>query len=135
MDPSRITQIIQRIKERIPAVWSIYLYGSQVTNEALPESDLDIALLGPERMPPSKVIELARSTEFEFRTAIDLVDLRAVPTDLQAQIISKGERTLVSEFNQVEVFEDFVYSSYARLNEERRYILADIQKRGSIYAE
>jgi hypothetical protein len=57
-----------------------------------------------------------------------------VPTDLQAQIVFKGKRTLFAEFSQVEVFEDFIFSSYARLNEERRFILVDIQQRGSIYA-
>ena len=81
-----------------------------------------------------QIFEVARSAESQFHTTIDLVDLRSVPTDLQAQIISKGKRTLVREFNRVEIFEDFVYSSYARLNEERRFILADIQQRGSIYA-
>jgi len=134
MEPSWITQIPDRIQKQIPTVWSIYLYGSQVTNEALSESDLDIALLGPDRISALKIFEVARSAESQFHTTIDLVDLRSVPTDLQAQIISKGRRTLVREFNRVEIFEDFAYSSYARLNEERRFILADIQQRGSIYA-
>jgi hypothetical protein len=64
---------------------------------------------------------------------VDLVDLRAVPTDLQAQIVTKGQRHVLTNFEQIESFEDFVYSSYARLNEERKYILADIQQRGSVY--
>ena len=33
-----------------------------------------------------------------------------------------------------ERFEDFVFASYARLNEERRGILEDIRRRGRIHA-
>ena len=134
MDPSRITQIAQTIHNQLPDIWSIYVYGSQASNKALPESDLDVAVLGPEKISCLKLSETAQSTGISFQTQIDLVDLRSVPTDLQAQIVFKGKRTLLAEFNQVEVFEDFIFSSYARLNEERRFILADIQQRGSIYA-
>ncbi|MDA7661738.1 nucleotidyltransferase domain-containing protein [Verrucomicrobia bacterium] len=134
MDPSRITQIAQTIHTQLPDIWSIYVYGSQASNKALPESDLDVAVLGPEKISCLKLSETAQSTGILFQTQIDLVDLRSVPTDLQAQIVFKGKRTLLAEFNQVEIFEDFIFSSYARLNEERRFILADIQQRGSIYA-
>ena len=134
MDPSRITQIAQTIHTQLPDIWSIYVYGSQASNKALPESDLDVAVLGPEKISRLKLSETAQSTGISLQTQIDLVDLRSVPTDLQAQIVFKGKRTLLAEFNQVEVFEDFIFSSYARLNEERRFILADIQQRGSIYA-
>ncbi|MDA7628201.1 nucleotidyltransferase domain-containing protein [Verrucomicrobia bacterium] len=134
MDPSRITQIAQTIHNQLPDFWSIYVYGSQASNKALPESDLDVAVLGPEKISRLKLSETAQSTGISLQTQIDLVDLRSVPTDLQAQIVFKGKRTVLAEFNQVEIFEDFIFSSYARLNEERRFILADIQQRGSIYA-
>ena len=134
MDPSRITQIAQTIHNQLPDIWSIYVYGSQASNKALPESDLDVAVLGPEKISCLKLSETAQSTGILLQTQIDLVDLRSVPTDLQAQIVFKGKRTFFVEFNQVETFEDFIFSSYARLNEERRFILADIQQRGSIYA-
>ena len=134
MDPSRITQIAQTIHTQLPDIWSIYVYGSQASNKALPESDLDVAVLGGQKISSLKLSETAQSTGISLQTQIDLVDLRSVPTDLQAQIVFKGKRTLFAEFSQVEVFEDFIFSSYARLNEERRFILVDIQQRGSIYA-
>ena len=64
---------------------------------------------------------------------VDLIDLRSVPTDLQAQVVFKAQRHVLREYQRVEAFEDFVYSSYARLNEERRHILEDIRQRGSIH--
>ena len=99
----------------------------------MPESDLDIAVLGLERFPCLKMLEAAQSTGSSFRSQIDLVDVRSVPTDLQAQIVFKGKRMVFVQFDQVESFEDFVYASFARLNEERQCILADIKERGSIY--
>jgi len=134
MDPSRLTQIAQTIHNQLRDIWSIYVYGSQASNKALPESDLDVGVLGPEKISCLKLSETAQSTGILLQTQIDLVDLRSVPTDLQAQIVFKGKRTLFAEFNQVKTFEDFIFSSYSRLNEERRFILADIQQRGSIYA-
>jgi hypothetical protein len=62
-----------------------------------------------------------------------VIDLRTVPTHLQAQVVTKRQRHVRTNFEQIKSFEDFVYSSYARLNEERKYILADIQQRGSVY--
>ena len=57
MDPSRITQIAQTIHNQLPDFWSIYVYGSQASNKALPESDLDVAVLGPEKISCLKLSE------------------------------------------------------------------------------
>ena len=97
MDPSRITQIAQTIHTQLPDIWSIYVYGSQASNKALPESDLDVAVLGGQKISSLKLSETAQSTGISLQTQIDLVDLRSVPTDLQAQIVFKGKRTLFAE--------------------------------------
>lgn len=133
MSPLRISNIISAIQKQIPSIWSAYVYGSQVSNEALPESDLDVAVLGPDKIPYMELLELAQLAASSSDFEVDLVDLRSVPTDLQAQIVSKGERSVFTNFQLVESFENFVFSSYARLNEERQFILKDIQQRGSIY--
>ena len=133
MSPLRISNIISAIQKQIPSIWSAYVYGSQVSNEALPESDLDVAVLGPDKIPCMELLELAQLVACSSDFEVDLVDLRSVPTDLQAQIVSKGERSVFTNFQLVESFENFVFSSYARLNEERQFILKDIQQRGSIY--
>ena len=133
MSTLRISNIISAIQKQIPSIWSAYVYGSQVSNEALPESDLDVAVLGPDKIPCMELLELAQLVACSSDFEVDLVDLRSVPTDLRAQIVSKGERSVFTNFQLVESFENFVFSSYARLNEERQFILKDIQQRGSIY--
>jgi hypothetical protein len=67
MDPSRLTQIAQTIHNQLPDIWSIYVYGSQASNKALPESDLDVAVLGPEKISCLKLSETAQSTGIPFR--------------------------------------------------------------------
>ena len=50
------------------------------------------------------------------------------------QVLAHGE-CLTGEHDPArEQFEDLVYASYARLNEERRGILNDIRGRGAVYA-
>ncbi len=52
---------------------------------------------------------------------------------MRMQVISKGQRIYCSNEQSCEMFEDFVFSDYARLNEERAGILEDIGQRGAVY--
>ncbi len=133
MDTTGNLQIQAKLKELLPDAWCMYVYGSQAAGNETTESDLDIALLGPQEYPVVELFEIEMTVVQMASREVDLVDLRSVPTDLQSQIVSKGVRIGWAEPGQVEAFEAFVYSSYARLNEERRHILKDIEKRGSIY--
>ena len=51
------------------------------------------------------------------------------------QVVAHGELLYCSNAGTVERFEDMVFSSYARLNEERREILSDVRERGNIYGK
>lgn len=64
---------------------------------------------------------------------VDLVDLRAAHTVLRSQVIGHGVALYRRDPKQMEAFEDFVFSDYARLNEERAAILEDIRARGSVH--
>jgi predicted nucleotidyltransferase len=99
----------------------------------MPDSDVDIAVLGKSPHIATDLFSVSSDIAIMLKRNVDLIDLRSVPTDLQAQVVSKGKRHILRNFQKVEVFEDLVFSSYARLNEERKYILADIQQRGSVY--
>jgi hypothetical protein len=65
---------------------------------------------------------------------VDLVDLLAASTVLRAQVIAYGERLYCGAQFACETFENYVFASYARLNEERDAILRDIRQRGQVYA-
>jgi len=119
--------------QELSFLWAVYLFGSHASNQAMPDSDVDLAVLGKSPYTAADLFNVSSNLAIMLKRNVDLVDLRAVPTDLQAQIVTKGQRHVLTNFEQIESFEDFVYSSYARLNEERKYILADIQQRGSVY--
>lgn len=51
---------------------------------------------------------------------VDVVDLASASTVMRAQVISGGKHIYCTNETACKTFEDYVYSSYARLNEERR---------------
>lgn len=51
------------------------------------------------------------------------------------QVVTHGELLYALNVDAVDRFADLVFSSYARLNEERREILTDVRQRGNIYGK
>jgi len=49
------------------------------------------------------------------------------------QIVSRGTRLYCADQIECDTYDNYIYSSYARLNEERSGILEDIAKRGTVY--
>jgi uncharacterized protein len=128
-----LSSVASKLDQELPTLWAVYLFGSHASNQAMPDSDVDIAVLGKSPYTATDLFSVCSDIAFMLKQNVDLIDLRSVPTDLQAQVVTKGKRYILRNFQKVEVFEDLVFSSYARLNEERKYILADIQQRGSVY--
>jgi len=64
---------------------------------------------------------------------VDLVDLRCASTVLRMQVVGRGVPLAVLEPTEHARVADHVFAAYARLNEERRGILADIAARGSVH--
>jgi predicted nucleotidyltransferase len=128
-----LSSFASKLDQELSFLWAVYLFGSHASNQAMPDSDVDLAVLGKSPYTAADLFNVSSNLAIMLKRNVDLVDLRAVPTDLQAQIVTKGQRHVLTNFEQIESFEDFVYSSYARLNEERKYILADIQQHGSVY--
>jgi hypothetical protein len=77
--------------------------------------------------------DLKNELALRLAREVDLIDLAAASTVMQAQVVTRGERLFCSDSAYCETFEDRVLSAYARLNEGRRDILRDIRKRGSVY--
>ncbi len=129
-----ISQILEILQSSIPALCAVYLFGSQSRGESTAVSDIDIAFLADRITDVQNTWQIAQEIGGKVGKDIDLVDLRESSTVFRMQVISKGCRILVEDYMGIEVFEDNVYSDYARLNEERKYILSDIQEQGSVYA-
>jgi predicted nucleotidyltransferase len=128
------TGLVEYIKKSIPDLIALYRFGSQAKGTARPDSDVDLAVLSRVALSELRRFELAQELSTQLHRDVDLVDLRSASTVMRMQVISTGECLFtVSDRLQGE-FEDLVYSTYARLNEERREILNDVRTRGSVYA-
>ncbi len=127
-------KLIDIVREAVPSLIALYRFGSQATGAAHPQSDVDLAILAAEPCAPQRLLELREQLAALLHRDVDLIDLRAASTVLRMQVLAHGE-CLDSDHDPArERFEDLVYASYARLNEERRGILDDIRARGAIYA-
>ena len=125
--------LIEALLVAVPACQAIYRFGSWGTSAENPESDIDVAILPLHPLEALRQWEVAQLLASRVGRDVDLIDLLSAPTVLRMQIIAHGERLYCVDRFAIEHFEDVVFSSYARLNEERRNILDDIRQRGRIY--
>jgi len=128
-----IAGIVAHMRSVMPDVIAIYRFGTWGTKAERKDSDLDLAVLAPKRLQAAQTWGIAQQLASFAGFQVDLVDLRAASTVMVAQIISTGERLYCADETRCAEYEGRAYSSYARLNEERREILRDIQIRGSVY--
>lgn len=128
-------ELVKTILDALPDCLAVYRFGSWGSGAERPDSDIDLALLPVDPVDSVFRWELAQRLAALAAHDVDLVDLRSASTVLRMQVISSGERLYCRDAAAVEQFEDFVFSSYARLNEERHGILADIAARGSVYGQ
>jgi len=126
------SQIVQRLREEVPEVLVVYLFGSAVAGGRHEESDLDVALLADAPLDRMRRWELQQELAVELGQSVDLIDLLRVPTVLRMQVVSTGQVLWSGDENERAKFEMDVYSSYARLNEERREILEQIRREGRV---
>lgn len=123
------------LEARVPDLVALYRFGSSVEGGLRPDSDLDYAVLAKNRLDPVKRFETQEDLACVLRRPVDLVDLRDASTVMRMQVISRGVTVAVRDPVEAERFEIAVYASYARLNEERREILAQIAREGTVSRE
>ncbi|MDH5546791.1 MAG: nucleotidyltransferase domain-containing protein [Gammaproteobacteria bacterium] len=112
---------------------AIYLFGSTAQGLDNQYSDMDIGFLSRARIAPKDVWEIGQELAVTLKQNVDLIELKNASTVMRMQIAGEGKRIYCSDEIACENFEDYIFSSYARLNEERKDIIADIKKRGSVY--
>jgi uncharacterized protein len=120
------------LRGALPDLLSLYAFGTAGTLGERPESDVDLAFLAESSPSPVEVFRLSQALALRLGRDVDLVDLSSATTVLRAQVVSTGRRLFCSDTPRCEHFEVRVYSAYALLNEERRGILDDIARRGTI---
>ncbi|BBO80287.1 type VII toxin-antitoxin system MntA family adenylyltransferase antitoxin [Desulfosarcina ovata] len=126
-------ELIEEICSTVHSCVAIYRFGSWGTAAQRKGSDIDIAVLAASPLDPVGRWDLAQKLASIAGRDVDLVDLLRASTVLRMQVVAYGERLHCVDAEAAERFEDNVFSSYAKLNEERRLILEDVNRRGSVY--
>ena len=127
--------LVAALRESVPGCLAVYRFGSWATVHERHDSDIDLAILSPLPLDGVRRWELAQDLACLAGRDVDLVDLATASTVLQMEVVAHGELIYGGGSTEVERFADTVFSRYARLNEERREILADVLHRGTIYGK
>nr|WKN34085.1 nucleotidyltransferase domain-containing protein [Tunicatimonas sp. TK19036] len=125
-----LTSLLQKA---LPQIQAIYLFGSIAQGQSTPESDVDIAILCPERLEPLHRWNLAQQLARELHRDVDLIDLQQASTVMRFQVVSTSERIYTQDENKMAWWELQVYQLYLTLNDDRKPILDEIKKTGTIY--
>lgn len=126
-------QIIKIISSQLSDVVAIYLFGSAASGEMNDESDIDLAVLPRKQLSPDLAFALKTDLAVALKRDVDLIDMLRADSVTLAQIILKGALLFQDGSKDCAIFETSSLGQYLQLNEERRGILEDIEKRGSIY--
>lgn len=132
-DHGRDTATVGAICAALPDVQAIYHFGSTATGSDGPDSDIDLAVLGPNPLDPLARFDLQEQLASALGRSVDLVDLRAASPVMAMQVLATGRLLHDAAPEARGLFEDRAFGSYARLNEERRGILERIAAEGTVY--
>jgi predicted nucleotidyltransferase len=128
--------LIELLRAEIPDLVAVYHFGSTGPRGGggTSESDIDLAVLASRPLGSERLIEVRALLCGASERAVDLVDLRAADLVITSQVLETGVIAYASDLTAVATFETTAMSRYCELNEERKGILEDIQRRGSIRA-
>ena len=115
----------------MPDLVAAYVFDSQAQGTARPKSDVDLAVLGAAPLRADKRWDLQGQLTDALAAEVDLVDLRAVSTVMQMQVVSTSAVLYERDRAARARFEMYVFSAYALLNEERAAISARRSWNGS----
>lgn len=127
-----IENIVLHVRNKLPGLLAVYLFGSQATGQADASSDLDIAILAPRTLDPMLIWELAGEIADIAHVPVDLIDLRGASTVMQYQVITQGRRLWAGN-ELAGLFEAFVLSEKTALDSARSALLEDIRNTGIVY--
>lgn len=126
-------EILNLIQQLLPEVKAIYLFGSRSHGAEHPRSDFDIAILNAKKISFEIKQLLQDQLADLLKNEVDLLDMNAISTVMQYQIIMSGQRLFADKINTVNHFESKVLALYLTLNDDRKPITDQILMQNSIY--
>ena len=126
--------IIDTLKQEVPELQALYLFGSQSDGTATSKSDVDIAYLTTKPLSSLERWNVSLRLASLLSRDVDLIELSQTNTVFRYEIISTAERIYGGGY-EVESFETLAYSFYLRFQEERKPIVDAIMENKSIFGE
>jgi len=120
--PTDLDPLVALLRERIPGLSAVYLFGSGARAELRPDSDLDVAILLAPGADLSSVtrLELAADLASLAGRTVDLSVLgRPAGAILAKEAVTTGRRLWDDGTQAAAEFEMYALSAYARLREDR----------------
>jgi predicted nucleotidyltransferase len=127
------SDILAAIREALPEVRRLYLFGSRAVGNERADSDLDIAVVLDGRADPVRLWKAGEAVASRLDVDVDLIDLLAADTVLKHQIVTSGKRLFAADPVDAERYEIFILNDMMELNEARAPLIADIVREGRVY--
>ncbi len=124
--------IVRRLRDALPGLLGVYAFGSRVEGTALPDSDLDLAVLVAGYADPLQLWDVSADLADIARCDVDLLDLRAANTVVQFEVLTRGRRLWAID-PEAGLFECFAISEKQRWDERIAGHLDDIRREGRVY--
>jgi uncharacterized protein len=134
LDNRMLTEIVNTLKSTA-SPQLIYLFGSTAKGTSRAESDLDVAFLSPVTLDEYEVFMIAQQVATKINRDVDLVDLKKASTVFQGQIVATGKIIYCTDEKTRMNYEMKVLKMYAKLGEERKVIIDDIEESGTVFNE
>lgn len=127
-----LLSLVELIREELPGVEAVFLFGSVASGDDHHASDLDLAVLSNPAPAPLALWELSTLLADQTGRHVDLVDLRSASTVMKFQIVNKG-RLLWQNGHAGDLFTSVAQREYWDWEIIRRPIIKRIQETGSVY--
>ena len=105
------SSIVSMLRERLDGLKLVYLFGSQVSGGATPESDVDLGVCCSAPVDPLVRYELEQDLAVELSRDVDLVDMVVAGDVVNKEIVENGV-LLFGNTDSAERYELKVYSDY-----------------------
>lgn len=125
--------IVDELRRAVGDLVAVYRFGSSAQGTSHRHSDSDIAVLARAPLAALARFDLQERLAGLLGHDVDLIDLTIASPVMAIQVVAHGQLLFEDESDVRGEFEDRTFSSYARLNEERRGILERIAAEGTVY--
>jgi len=119
--------VIQKIKKELLNYFkdseTIYLFGSFANGTFTKNSDIDIAILYKQPIPPLELFNKQNELFMIFNRDIDLIDLQNTNLVFAYEIINHSIKLKTSKY--AENFENRIWWNYLTFQDDRKIIIED----------